>query len=448
MHILSGKQYDVIVCGCGSAGFCAAIQAARAGMKTAVVEKYGMPGGTLTVMGNNSIDQFNNPFRTSKKMIIQGIGWEFVQRLARMGYAVIPDMNAEYRVHWQYGVKVNPVAAAKLMDDYFVEQNIDVYYNQPAVSVEAGSDGNGTHVDSVILATKSGLTRLTASAFIDCTGDGDLCVWAGADYECGGEGLGELQPGTLRLYLKKTEDVDLSEPEQERAKVAIAEAIAEKRLFPGDLFCREVIPLLKSMGDNINHIPGFNSADSDSKTFGEMEGRRSALRLMDVLKKAGIPAEIISCAPEVAPRESRRILCDGYITCDDYINCRLFPDSICYSFWFIDLHRPGSEGNHIVYLKDGRTPSIPLSVMIPRGLTNVFVAGRCISGDRLANSAIRVKASCMAMGQAAGAAAAVAVRSNHGESRRIDLTEVKKLLAENDAVVPGYIEPKEFGEDE
>ena len=86
--------------------------------------------------------------------------------------------------------------------------------------------------------------------------------------------------------------------------------------------------------------------------------------------------------------------------------------------------------------------------MIPRGLTNVFVAGRCISGDRLANSAIRVKASCMAMGQAAGAAAAIAVRSNHGKSRGIDLTEVKKLLAENDAVVPGYTEPKEFGEDE
>lgn len=165
---------------------------------------------------------------------------------------------------------------------------------------------------------------------------------------------------------------------------------------------------------------------------------------MDALTAANAPVRVIACAPEVAPRESRRILCDTYYTCEDYMSCRLFHDSICYTFWFIDVHRSGCNRNHIVYLKDGRTPSIPLSAMIPKGFTNVYVAGRCISGDRLAVSAIRVKASCMAMGQAVGAAAAVAIRSNHGKSRMDDLTEVKKLLAEHGAVVPEYNEPVEF----
>ena len=81
------EQYQVIVCGGGSAGFCAAIAAARMGMKTALIEKYHTPGGILTVLGNNSIDQFNNPFIAEKKMVIAGIGWEFVLRLHKEGFA-------------------------------------------------------------------------------------------------------------------------------------------------------------------------------------------------------------------------------------------------------------------------------------------------------------------------------------------------------------------------
>ena len=111
------ETYDIIVCGAGSAGFCAAVAAARMGAKTALVEKYNTPGGILTVLGNNSIDQFNNPFIADKKMVITGIGWELVLRLHKEGYARIPDMNAPRENHEQYGVKVNPVAAAKIMDD-------------------------------------------------------------------------------------------------------------------------------------------------------------------------------------------------------------------------------------------------------------------------------------------------------------------------------------------
>lgn len=434
MNILNGKEYDVIVCGAGSAGFCAAVQAARAGMKTAVVERYGIPGGVLTVMGNNIISQFNNPFRTSGKMVIKGIGWEFVEELSRMGYAHIPDMNAAYEVHWQYDVKVNPVAAAKLMDDYFIRENIDVYYNQQVVAVEVCPDGERNQIVSVIITTKEGLKRLSAQMFIDCTGDGDICAWAGAPYECGDKTTGELQPGTLRFYPKAA---GMSDDESQKANLLLSAAVKEGRIMHSDLFTGDLQYVMQYLGDNLNHVSGFNSADSDSKTAAEMESRRSVLRVMDAFKAAGIHIEIISCAPEVAPRESRRILGEGYITCEDYINCKRHEDAICYSYWFIDLHHSGSEKSCIVYLKDGKTPTIPLSSMIPKGLSNVFAAGRCISGDRLANSAYRVKATCMAVGQAAGAAAAIAVQSNQSKSRNADLVQVKKLLTQNGAIVPG-----------
>ena len=88
------EQYDILICGAGSAGFCAAVAAARMGMKTALVEKYHTPGGILTLLGSNSIDQFNNPYIADRKMVIGGIGWEFVLRLYEDGFARIPDMNA------------------------------------------------------------------------------------------------------------------------------------------------------------------------------------------------------------------------------------------------------------------------------------------------------------------------------------------------------------------
>ena len=190
--IKSNIKYDVIVCGCGSAGFCAAIAAARNGAKTALIEKYSVPGGILTVLGNNSIDQFNNPFKKNKKMIIAGIGWEFVMRLYRDGFAIIPDMNAEYKVHYQYGVKVNPVAAAKVMDDMLIEAGVDLYYGQPIVDVVTDQKS----VKSVLISTKDGIKSIEASAFIDCTGDGDVAHYANATTD-DGDGNGVFQPGAI-----------------------------------------------------------------------------------------------------------------------------------------------------------------------------------------------------------------------------------------------------------
>lgn len=381
-------MYDVIVCGAGSAGFCAAVAAARMGAKTALVEKYNSPGGILTVLGNNSIDQFNNPFRTERKMVIGGIGWELVRRLHRDGFARIPDMDAPYEAHDQYGVKVNPVAAAKVMDDMLLESGVELYYGQSLVDAKSE---NGT-VESILISTKSGLKKLQAKIYIDCTGDGDLAAFAGAAFAAG-DGCGTFQPGTLRYYPA----VDA------RDKIL-------------------------NYGDNRNHV-GLDVTDSDCVTHSEIAARKMIYQQMIRGDR------IMAVAPAVAPREGRRIAGLSEMNSEDYRAGTVFEDSVCNSFWFVDIHREG-QGAYIQYITHGKTPTIRLSSMISRDLSNLMMAGRCVSSDRETNSALRVKASCMAMGEAAGTAAALALRLGIPVGT-LPAEIVKSALDAGGAIVPG-----------
>ena len=382
------ETYDIIVCGAGCAGFCAAVAAARMGAKTALVEKYNTPGGILTVLGNNSIDQFNNPFIPEKKMVITGIGWELVQRLQKEGYANIPDMNAPRQNHGQYGVKVNPVAAAKIMDDMLIESGVSLYYGQSVVDAETV---NG-RIQRILIATKSGLKRLGAKIFIDCTGDGDMAAFAGAEF-IAGDGRGVFQPGTLRYYPV----VD-----------------AQDKIL--------------NYGDNRNHVP-INITDSDSITKSEIASRKM---IFEQMKRGD---RIMAVAPAVAPREGLRIKGITEMNLEDYYNGQVFEDSVCYSYWFVDIHREG-QAAYIKYITHDKTPTIRLSAMISKDLSNLMMAGRCVSSDRETNSSLRVKASCMAMGQAAGTAAAIAVRDGV-DAVQVPADKVKQALDENGAIIPG-----------
>lgn len=396
-NLNNNKKYDVVVCGCGSAGFCAAIAAARNGVKTAVIEKYSTPGGILTVLGNNSIDQFNNPFRKTNKMVIGGIGWEFVLNLYKDGFARIPDMNADYVEHSQYGVKVNPVAAAKVMDDMLINAGVDIYYGQPVVDVIT----ENKTVKSVLISTKDGIKSIESSVFIDCSGDADISHFAGATtYD--GDGNGHFQPGTIRYYPAVLPDNN------------------DKVL---------------NFGDNRNHIK-INSTNSEDITRSEIEARR--LLYAEMLKGK----LIMSSAPAVAPREGRRVKGVSMMKVDDYLSGKQYDDSICYTFWFVDIHREGMAAE-IRYLKHELTPSVRLSSMISSEFDNLAFAGRCISTDRQTNSAIRVKASCMAMGQAIGTASSMAVKKDINLAD-VPIDELKYTLSCQGAIVPGISDGNDF----
>ena len=390
-------KFDLIVCGAGVAGFCAAVAAARRGASVALVERQTTPGGILTYYGNCSIDEFNNPFRQDKKMVIAGIGWEYALRLWRAGYARIPDMNAEYVKHFQYGVRVNPAAAAKFMDDMLLEAGVHLFYGQPMV--EALTEGR--RITGIRIATRSGLQTLAADMFIDCTGDGELAAFAGA-WTVTGDGEGVLQPGTLRYF-------PAVEPGEDR---------------------------VLNFGDNRNHVP-IDPTDSDAVTRAEIAARRMIFERMETGEE-----RIMAIAPAVAPREGRRIRGESCMQVADYESGRQFADSICYTYWFVDVHREGQKAL-IRYIRHENTPSVRLSAMISADIENMMMAGRCISSDRETNSAIRVKSSCMAMGEAAGAAATMALRKKT-DVRALDIAELKADLQAGGAIVPGLEAGREF----
>lgn len=432
MKIREYRDYDVVVAGCGVAGFAAAVAAGRQGLKTAVVERQGMPGGILTVGGNNEIALFF----AHHKIVIKGIGWAFCEELARRGEATIPDWK-HISDHPALGVSVHPLAAAVLMDEWLAKVGVDLYYNQPIVETETHGENGKIAVDSVIIATKAGLKALRAKVFIDCSGDADLCAFAGADIECGDPETGDLMPGTLRYYQKQA---SLTEEQRASLRDRFRAARADGRLQFRDLWAEHAGSdgsQFYGGGNNIGHVMHYNAADSDSLTAAEVRGRQSVYRVMHWLRGNGYGGDVITAAPNVASRESRRVVCDTRVTAEDYVAGRLYDDAICYSFYPIDLHRSDEDGClYNIFIKEGVYPTLPLSALVPAKLRNVFVAGRCTSGDRLAQSAFRVKSSCMAMGEAAGTAAAVALRQGTNDVRRADLEETRRVLRENGALVP------------
>ena len=193
--------------------------------------------------------------------------------------------------------------------------------------------------------------------------------------------------------------------------------------------------LLYCAGDNIQHIAGADSSTSELNTMANIKGRTSLLNTLRFLRE--LPGcektRIISMQPETGVRETYRI--DGIyqITRDDYISGKVFNDSVSFSFYPIDLH--DKNGVEPKQLTEGIVPTIPLRALIPKNSKNFIVAGRCISSDRLVNSALRVQASCMGMGQAAGAAAALASKLKTSPVN-VPVSQIKTLIADNGGIVP------------
>jgi hypothetical protein len=239
------------------------------------------------------------------------------------------------------------------------------------------------------------------------------------------------QPGTLiyRLAGYRVEDGKL-----ELFNARAAEAVAAGRLLPTD-FNRNLRHFLETGGENAMHVPEADSSTSETHTRTNVRGRQSLLRMMRFLKSLeGFEnLRIERLQPETGVRETYRIVGEASISCEDYVSGRQYVDAVAHTFYPIDLH--DEHGVRPRHLPEGVVPTLPLGALIPKGSRNLIVAGRCVSSDRLANSALRVQASCMAMGQAAGAAAALAA-SGRSTPARLPLDELRRALTDHSAIVP------------
>lgn len=409
---------DILVIGGGTAGVIAAIQAGRAGRKTILVENGSQLGGVTTTGGVN----FPGIFFAWGKQVISGIGWELVQEAVAMNDDPLPNVSIPHgRQHWRHQVRVNGQLYALLAEEKVLDAGVSIRYYETPVSIKPIKSGW-----EVVTIGKGTETTIQTNQLIDCTGNAFATAMAG--YPVLREA--EIQPGTLQFVLT---GYDPEKLDYKMIEARYAEEVAKGNLVKKEFL--SISNLLRKQGDNVQHIAGADSTTSESHTDANIRGRASLMRMLRFLRTLpGLEkTRLQDVQNEIGVRETFRIDGEYLITKEDYVTGKHFDDAVSYSYYPIDLH----DDNGVVpnQLQEGVVPTVPLRALIPKGSKNLIVAGRCVSSDRLANSALRVQASCMGMGQAAAAAASLA--SMQGKSPgEVPFNDLKKLLEEHGAIVP------------
>lgn len=412
-------ETDILVVGGGTAGTIAAIQAGRAGRDVTLLECQSQLGGTITTGGV----AYPGLFFAWGKQVISGIGWELVQSAVQLNGDSLPNFSIPHgREHWNHQIRLNASLYALLLEEKCLEAGVNIRFYETPTSIEFRDDH--WYVESVGKGVRA---EIKCKQLIDCSGNAIAASIAGFDLFK----EKETQPGTLMFTIG---GYDFETLDLERLKIAYEIAIDKGELIRGE-FRGDIIALLKGKGDNVQHILGADSTTSETHTSANIRSRESLLKHLRFLKKqSGLGnVRIEEMRTEIGVRETYRI--DGLyrISYEDYISGKMYPDSIAYSYYPVDLHN--AEGIVPIQLAQGIVPTIPFRSMIPKRSRNFIVAGRSICSDQLANSGLRVQASCMAMGQAAGAAAVLAIEKKITPAD-LSMKDLKKLIETHGGIVP------------
>lgn len=414
---------DVLVIGGGSAGSSAAVAAARAGAKVVLVERYGFLGGTGAAV-LDTFYGFYTPGNVERK-VVGGIPDDVVAGLERRG--VLLKRPNTYGAG--AGLTYDPETLKVVWDELVRTAGVRVLFHTSFVDVIK----EGDRLMGAVIGTKRGLQAVRARTVIDASGDADVVARAGAPFEDAGA-LGIAQSLTTTF---KVINVDV-----ERAKAfpkkelwaLMAKAGQTGYTLPRKEGSAHITPFAGVMVTNMTRVAGVDATDVDALSQAEMEGRVQALEYMRFLRDM-VPgyerAELGGLSIQIGVRETRRIKGDYWITRDDVLAARKFHDAIAQCGAPIEEHHAGGD-TVWEYLPEGQTVDIPYRALLPQGLENVVVAGRCLSASHEAHASIRSIGQCMAMGQAAGTAAALAPE---GDLRAINITMLRERLVALGAVL-------------
>lgn len=418
-EIPSYGHYDVVVLGGGPAGVCAAIEAARGGAKTLLVEAYGMLGGMATTA---LVGPFmTNYDREGERVVVSGLYREIVERLSDRSCGILPE-DADSPSHYtsfieRYHRHVSPFNSFILqivLDEMTSEAGVDVllYTRFTDCICEEGN------IKAVILAALEGLRMVTANLFIDCTGNADVAAAAGVPTWYGEEESGIPQPGTLFFEVDQVED----ERYQTRPQKPV------KAYRTPEAGCYKV---------NHHRVFNINATDSRSMTQAHQQARYQVLESYRILKEETPGFEhcrLTQVAPVLGVRESRHIKGQYLFTVDDASKGTLFEDRIAAYGYGMDVHPRTSSMSGNFKIEVAEVYYIPYRCLLPKGCNNLLVAGKTISCESQAAGALRVMPCAMALGQAAGCAAAIAIRSDL-KPQNICITELQQLLKKNGAII-------------
>ncbi|HET7169950.1 MAG TPA: FAD-dependent oxidoreductase [Candidatus Limnocylindrales bacterium] len=428
-------EVDVCVVGAGSAGSTAAIAAARAGARVLLVDRLPFLGGTSTAV----LDTFYGFWTPGERpvKVVGGIGDAVVAGLRRIG-RVLERPNT-------YGAGTGVTYLADhlkvVWEDLVVGAGARVLLHAmvQAVDVEDG------RVRSIVVATRAGLARVRATTFIDASGDADLCHFAGFGYETAGE-LGPAQSLTTTFRVAGVDAARRAAVTRADLHERMAEAAASGSY---DLPRREgsdhatpidgVTATVMTRLDAVRRAPDGRVVDTTDPwylTESEMAGRRQALEYVRFLRDR-VPgyehASLVGLATQIGVRETRRVYGEYRLTGDDVLAARGFDDVIGLCGAPIEDHGTGPD-TVWRYLPAGSAVGIPYRSLVVRDARNVLVAGRCFSATHEAHASVRSMAQCMAMGEAAGSAAAMAVATRR-DPRDIDVADLRRRLRAAGAIV-------------
>lgn len=421
------KNYELIVVGGGFAGIGAAISAAREGVKTLIIERNAHLGGTTS---SSVINPFMKYFLQKKdengqyfyEQLNCGIFGEIVERLKKCG--ALDDSN-------KFNVIFNIEYMKKIMEDMCEEAGVDLLYQTVVTSAEV-QDGN---IKKICAYNKNGMIDFSADYFIDASGDGNLSVQAGAKFQLGREEDNLCQPMTLCFWLSNvdTKQYTIDKPSINPLYKQYQESGKIKNTRENVLVFKHIAPGVLHF--NTTRIIGKNPTDAFDLTKAQIEARKQVFEMYDFLKanfKSFENSVLLLTAPEIGIRESRMIEGEYVYNLDDILNYTKFEDSIACGCYEVDIHNPSGTGTKLIYLARDNYYTIPARCLIPKGLNNLLVAGRCISSTHEAQSAYRIMPIVCNIGEGAGCMVAVDKLDKKG-FRDINIDKVHKLLDKNGA---------------
>jgi hypothetical protein len=296
---------------------------------------------------------------------------------------------------------------------------------------------NEREIEAVIVETKSGRRAILGRMFIDCSGDGDLAAWAGAPYEVG-DGRGNM------LYPSTMFRINAVDPQRAGRAWELIPRLMDEAEAKGRRFPRKK-PIVRPQRDpiewraNLTQIrnpdgTAVSGIDAEQLTYGEIEGRRQCWDVFEFIREATPGFEksyIVEIAPQIGIRETRRVKGEVMVSEDDILECRDFADAIGVQGWPVEAHVAGDV--KFVFARKARGYNqLPYRMIVPLGIENLLVAGRCASMTHEGQSSARVTGPCFVMGQAAGSAAALALQAGVSP-RRLPVAQLQERLRRDGA---------------
>lgn len=415
-------MYDLIVVGGGLSGVAAAVSAARQGLKVLIVEKSGCLGGAACNCLVNPFMPYKVKVEGETKNISAGFFMEIINGLRKMG-----------GMH-ENAITFNEELLKVFLDKVTIKEGIDVFFHAFLCGVEK----NGDAIKGIKVISKSGEEIIYAKYFVDATGDADLAMYAGCPYELGREEDGLCQPMTLCFRMA---GVDVAAFYEHFTEVqALYKQFKEEGRIKNP---RENVLKFKNCADGVLHfnstrIVRKNPVNAHDVSAAEREARAQMYELYTFLKenfdfcRNGV---LLSSASEIGVRESRMIRGEYVLTVEDLKALTRFEDSIAACNYDIDIHNPEGSGTSHYYFGDGEYYTIPYRSLVPLGVNNLLVAGRCISSTHEAQASYRIMPVCCTLGEAAGVAAAVACKSGAVAMKNVNVKRVQEILRANGAFI-------------